>query len=98
MCIRDRYNAALMADMEIVERRNHQFVTSYVGAGRDATVVYGLTDSAPRRFATSVVSPVILLLNVLYLVTVTEATTRREEERRKRGTTRRRAAMPMFVG
>ena len=38
------YNAALMADMQIIERRNHQFVTSYVGAGRDATVVYGLTD------------------------------------------------------
>ena len=38
------YNAALMSDMEIVERRNHQFVTSYVGAGRDATVVYGSTD------------------------------------------------------
>ena len=38
------YNSALMSDMEIVERRNHQFVTSYVGAGRDATVVYGLTD------------------------------------------------------
>lgn len=38
------YNTALMSDMEIVERRNHQFVTSYVGAGRDATVVYGLTD------------------------------------------------------
>ena len=38
------YNAALMSDMEIVERRNHQFVTSYVNAGRDATVVYGLTD------------------------------------------------------
>ena len=33
-----------MADMQIIERRNHQFVTSYVGAGRDATVVYGLTD------------------------------------------------------
>ena len=33
-----------MSDMEIVERRNHQFVTSYVNAGRDATVVYGLTD------------------------------------------------------
>ena len=33
-----------MSDMEIVERRNHQFVTSYVGAGRDATVVYGSTD------------------------------------------------------
>ena len=30
--------------MDIVERRNHQFVTSYTPAGRDATVVYGLTD------------------------------------------------------
>ena len=38
------YNAVLEANLEIVERRNHQFVTSYVGAGRDATVVYGLTD------------------------------------------------------
>lgn len=38
------YNAALMSDMKIIERRNHQFVTSYVGAGRDATVVYGSTD------------------------------------------------------
>lgn len=38
------YNAALMSDMEIVERRNHQFVTSYVDEGRDATVVYGATD------------------------------------------------------
>lgn len=38
------YNAALLANLEIVERRNHQFVTSYVEAGRDATVVYGQTD------------------------------------------------------
>ena len=38
------YNSALLANMEIVERRNHQFVTSYVEAGRDATVVYGATD------------------------------------------------------
>ena len=38
------YNAALLANLEIVERRNHQFVTSYVSAGRDATVVYGSTD------------------------------------------------------
>ena len=38
------YNTALKANMEIVERRNHQFVTSYVPAGRDATVVYGSTD------------------------------------------------------
>jgi vancomycin resistance protein YoaR len=38
------YNAVLMSNLEIVERRNHQFVTSYVGAGRDATVVYGAID------------------------------------------------------
>ena len=38
------YNAVLKANLEIVERRNHQFVTSYVGPGRDATVVYGTTD------------------------------------------------------
>ena len=38
------YNAVLHANLEIVERKNHQFVTSYIGAGLDATVVYGLTD------------------------------------------------------
>ena len=38
------YNSVLMANMEVVERRNHQFVTSYLPAGRDATVVYGVTD------------------------------------------------------
>ena len=38
------YNAAVYANLEIVERTNHQFVPSYVGAGRDATVVYGAID------------------------------------------------------
>lgn len=38
------YNSVLMANMEIIERKNHQFVTSYTPAGRDATVVYGMTD------------------------------------------------------
>lgn len=38
------YNAVLLANLEITERRNHQFVTSYLPAGRDATVVYGMTD------------------------------------------------------
>lgn len=38
------YNAILKANLEIVERRNHQFVTSYVPEGRDATVSYGVTD------------------------------------------------------
>ncbi len=38
------YNAVVYADLEVVERANHQFVPSYVGAGRDATVVYGAID------------------------------------------------------
>ena len=38
------YNAVVDANLETVERRNHQFVTSYVPAGKDATVVYGMTD------------------------------------------------------
>ena len=38
------YNAVLFANLEIVELYNHQFVPSYVTAGRDATVVYGLKD------------------------------------------------------
>lgn len=38
------YNAVIKANLGIVERRNHQFVTSYVPAGQDATVVYGMTD------------------------------------------------------
>jgi hypothetical protein len=44
-----------------------------------------------------VVSPVILSLNVLYLVIVTGITTR-GGRRRRRGITRRRVAMPMFAG
>lgn len=38
------YNAVLLANLEIVERTNHSFTTSYVKAGRDATVVYGVKD------------------------------------------------------
>lgn len=38
------YNAVLYANLDIVERRNHQFVPSYSNAGRDATVVYGNID------------------------------------------------------
>jgi len=38
------YNSVLLSNLDIVERRNHQFTTSYVPAGRDATVVYGQTD------------------------------------------------------
>lgn len=38
------YNAVLYANLDIVERSNHQFVPSYAGASRDATVVYGAID------------------------------------------------------
>ena len=38
------YNSALLANLEIVERRNHSFPASYIGVGRDATVVYGVKD------------------------------------------------------
>ena len=38
------FNAVLFSNLQIVELHNHQFVPSYVGAGRDATVVYGSKD------------------------------------------------------
>jgi len=38
------YNAVVYANLEIIQRTNHQFVPSYVPAGRDATVVYGALD------------------------------------------------------
>lgn len=38
------YYAVLYADLEVVERRNHMFVVSYVPYGMDSTVYYGQTD------------------------------------------------------
>ena len=38
------YNSALYSNLEIVERTNHMFLTTYVGGGRDATVAYGSLD------------------------------------------------------
>jgi len=38
------YNAALMANMEIVERSNHSLPVTYVPLGRDATVNYNYID------------------------------------------------------
>lgn len=38
------YNAVVYANLDIVQRSNHQFVPSYVSASRDATVVYGAID------------------------------------------------------
>ena len=38
------YDAVVYANLEIVERHNHMFLAGYVGAGKDATVVYGSCD------------------------------------------------------
>ena len=38
------YNAALLANLEIVERKNHRYAVSYVPLGTDATVSYGSID------------------------------------------------------
>ena len=38
------YNAAIQANMDITERRNHSFMPTYVGPGYDATVAYGSQD------------------------------------------------------
>ncbi len=38
------YNSALLANMEITERHNHYFKTSYVPEGQDATVSWGSLD------------------------------------------------------
>ena len=38
------YDAVIFANLEIVYRRNHMFIPSYVDGGEDATVVWGSTD------------------------------------------------------
>ncbi|HEY8348703.1 MAG TPA: VanW family protein [Clostridia bacterium] len=38
------YNAVLLADLDVVERRSHSFIVTYVPLGQDATAYYGGTD------------------------------------------------------
>lgn len=38
------YDAVVMANLKVTTRRNHQFVTSYLSGGKDATVVWGSQD------------------------------------------------------
>lgn len=38
------YDAVVFANLKVTTRRNHQFVTSYLPAGKDATVVWGSQD------------------------------------------------------
>ncbi len=55
------YNSVLLANLQITERRNHSFTTSYSPAGRDATVVWGTTDF---RFVNSRSYPIKLEASV----------------------------------
>ena len=55
------YNAALYANLEIVDRSNHMFIPSYSDAGRDATVVYGAIDF---KFKNSRNYPVKIMFSV----------------------------------
>ena len=55
------YNAVVLANLEIEERRNHSFTASYVPAGRDATVVYGIKDF---KFKNSRTYPIKIEANV----------------------------------
>ena len=53
------YNAALYANMEITQRANHMFLTSYVPVGRDATVSWGTLDFCfknTRKYPIKIVS------------------------------------------
>lgn len=51
------YNAALLADLKIVQRTHHAFPVHYLPAGRDATVAYGSIDF---QFANDTDSPVAI--------------------------------------
>lgn len=55
------YDAVVMANLNVTVRRNHQFVTSYVPAGKDATVVWGSQDFKfvnTRKYPIKIVSTV----------------------------------------
>jgi len=55
------YNAALLANLEILERHSHSLPVTYVPVSRDATVAYGQRD---LKFRNSLSSPILLLASV----------------------------------
>ncbi len=55
------YNAALLANLEIVERHNHSKPLSYVPLGRDATVVF---DGLDFKFANNTSRPIMIMAEV----------------------------------
>lgn len=55
------YNAALLANLEIIERYNHSKVLSYVPMGRDATVVFASLDF---KFRNNTQEPLMVIAEV----------------------------------
>lgn len=62
------YNSVLYANLEVIERSNHTFLTSYLPGGRDATVVYGVLDfqfknnrNYPIKISSSVTGGVVTI-------------------------------------
>ena len=43
------YNAALLANLQIIERHNHHMPIQYISPGRDAAIVYGVSDLKIRN-------------------------------------------------
>ena len=55
------YNAVVFANLKVTQRFNHQFTTSYVPAGRDATVSYGSKDFS---FINNRKYPIKIMINI----------------------------------
>ena len=72
------YNAVLRANLEIVERRNHSYIVSYVDIGTDATIAYPTTDfkfKNTRNYAVKIVAKVtggILQIDIIGVKEETE--------------------------
>lgn len=75
------YNVALLADLNIVERKNHQLTVAYVPLGRDATVAWGSIDF---RFSNSRNNPVKIVAEANNgVLTVTLLGTKEESDKNK---------------
>ncbi len=55
------YNAALLANLKIIERHNHSRPLSYIPLGRDATVVFGALDF---KFVNNTPNPIMIMAEV----------------------------------
>ncbi|NLK01357.1 MAG: VanW family protein [Clostridia bacterium] len=71
------YNTAVLADLEIIERRAHGMLVPYVPPGQDATVSYGVKD---LKFRNNTESPILIWAqareNILYMAFYGEKVTK----------------------